>query len=70
MTKKQMVEQIQVAEAKLWKELQEAKKLWGMDDPITTRLRATWSAVYSLREALGIDSLPVAELVARNLIAV
>jgi len=70
MTKKQMVDQIQTTEARVWKELQEAKKLWGMDDPITTRLRAQWSSVYELREALGIDSLPVAELVARNLIAV
>lgn len=69
MTKKQMVEQIQVAEAKAWKELQQAKKLWGQDDPLTTNLRSQWSAVYSLREALGIESLPVAELVTRNLIA-
>ena len=64
-----MVEQIQVAEAKAWKELQEAKKLWGMDDPLTTKIRAQWSSVYELREALGIESLPVAELVTRNLIA-
>ena len=70
MTKKQMVEQIQVAEAKAWKELQEAKQLWGMDDPLTTKIRAQWSSVYELREALGIPSLPVAELVTRNLIAV
>lgn len=69
MTKKQMVEQIQTTEAKVWKELQEAKKLWGQDDPLTTNLRSQWSAVYSLREALGIESLPVAELVTRNLIA-
>ena len=67
MTKKQMVEQIQVAEAKAWKELQQAKKLWGQDDPITTRLRAQWSSVYELREALGIPPMDVESLIKKDL---
>ena len=67
-TKKQMVDQIQTTEAKVWKEFQEAKQLWGQDDPITTRLRTTWSAMYSLREALGIPAMDVESLIKKNLI--
>lgn len=70
MTKKQMVEQIQVAEAKAWKVLQEAKQLWGDDDAFTQKRRAEWSMLYELREALGIPNLTVRELEARNLLAV
>jgi hypothetical protein len=68
MTKKQMVEEIQVAEAKAWKELQEAKKLWGQDEPITTRLGAQWSMLYELREALGIPALSIQSLIERDLV--
>ena len=68
MTKKQMVEEIQVAEAKAWKELQEAKKLWGTDEPITTRLRAQWSMLYELRDALGIPALSIQSLIDRDLV--
>lgn len=67
MTKKQMVEEIQVAEAKAWKQLQEAKQHWGTDDPITTKRRAAWCAVYELREALGIPSLSIESLIKKDL---
>jgi hypothetical protein len=70
MTKKQLVEQIQVAEAKAWQVLQDAKKLWGDDDAFTQKRRAEWSTLYELREALGIPNLTVRELVSRNLLAV
>lgn len=70
MTKKQLVEQIQVAEAKAWQVLQDAKQLWGDDDAFTQKRRAEWSTLYELREALGIPNLTVRELVARNLLAV
>jgi len=70
MTKKQLVEQIQVAEAKAWQVLQDAKQLWGDDDAFTQKRRAEWSTLYELREALGIPNLTVRELVSRNLLAV
>jgi len=68
MTKKQMIEEIQIAEAKLWKEYQESKAIWGKDDVLTTHRATKWSALYDLREALGIDAMLVSELVARDLI--
>ena len=70
MTKKQMVEQIQVAEARAWQVLQDAKKFWGDDDAFTQKRRAEWSMLYELREALGIPNLTVRELETRNLLAV
>lgn len=70
MTKKQMVEQIQVAEARAWQVLQDAKQLWGDDDAFTQKRRAEWSMLYELREALGIPNLTARELEARNLLAV
>lgn len=70
MTKKQLVEQIQVAEAKAWQVLQDAKQLWGDDDAFTQKRRAEWSTLYELREALGIPNLTARELEARNLLAV
>lgn len=68
MTKKQLVEGIQRAEAKLWKELQEAKALFGMDDIITQKRRAEWSGVYELRNALGIEAMRVSQLKAEGLL--
>lgn len=68
MTKKQLVEQIQVAEAKAWQVLQDAKKLWGDDDAFTQKRRAEWSTLYELREALGIPNLTVRELESKNLL--
>lgn len=69
MTKKEMIKEIQVAEAKAWKLFQEAKKLWGREDSITAKLGSKWNALHELRKELGIESLPVTELVTRNLIA-
>lgn len=68
MTKKQMVEAIQVAEAKAWKSLREAQSLWGIDDAITSRSRAKWSGLYEMREALGLPGLTVSELVEQDLL--
>ena len=68
MTKKQMVDQIQVAEAKAWKALQDAKKFWGKDDDITSKRRAEWCVVYSLREALGIPAMSIESLIEQDLL--
>lgn len=68
MTKKEMVEGIQRAEAKLWKELQEAKALFGMDDIITQKRRAEWAGVYELRNVLGIEAMPVSQLKTEGLL--
>ena len=68
MTKKQMVEAIQVAEAKAWRSFREAHNLWGMDDAITSRRRAQWSGLYEMREALGLPGLTVHELIERDLL--
>ena len=68
MTKKQLVEEIRLAEAKAWKEYQESKALWGKDDAITVRCQAKWSALYDLLEALGIGIMPVAKLIENNLL--
>jgi hypothetical protein len=68
MTKKQLVEGIQRAEAKLWKKLQDATELYGEADPITQRRRSEWSSVYELSEALGIEAMPVTQLKAEGLL--
>jgi len=54
MTKKEMIEDIQVAEAKAWNQYQRDVKQNGKDDPITDRSRTAWAALYRLRESLGI----------------
>ena len=68
MTKKQMVEAIQVAEAKAWQSLREAQNLWGIDDVITSHRRAQWSGLYEMREALGLPGLNIHELIERDLL--
>lgn len=55
MTKREMIQTIQVAEAKAWKDYQDAKALWGDDNAVTTRRRQRWSTIYDMRETLGID---------------
>ena len=68
MTKKQMVAEIQVAEAKAWKEYREAWHQFGKDEPITTRLGAQWSMLYELRDALGIPALSIQSLIEKDLV--
>ena len=68
MTKKQLVEEIRLAEAKAWKEYQESKALWGKDDAITVRCQAKWMALFDLREALGVDPMPIDQLIAEDLV--
>jgi hypothetical protein len=63
LTKAQMVEQIQLAEARAWYELRKYKELFGEDDNITKSKRNEWSALYQLREGLGIPSLSVSQLI-------
>lgn len=68
MTKKQMVEQIQVAEAKAWKQFRVACKQLGGDDPITAKRRTVWIMLYDLREALGIEAMGVESLMKKDLL--
>jgi len=68
MTKKQLIEDIQVAEAKAWNQYQRDVKRSGKDDPITDRSRTTWAALYRLRESLGIPGMAVERLYDLNLL--
>ena len=68
MTKKEMIEDIQVAEAKAWNQYQRDVKQNGKDDPITDRSRTAWAALYRLRESLGIPGMAVERLYDLNLL--
>lgn len=68
MTKKQLVEEIQRAEAAAWKEFQDSKAIWGKDDTMTARRSAKWIALFDLREALGVDPMPIDQLIAEDLV--
>ena len=68
MTKKQMVEQIQVAEARAWKDYRIARKVMGEDDSITARRRGEWSTIHELKEQLGIASYGFDQLIDRDLV--
>ena len=74
MTKTQMIRDIQLAEARAWKEYRDLDAAAGRDSSITmdrvTRSRARWSTLYDLREAMGIPSLPVSQMVALNLMPI
>lgn len=68
MTKKQMVAEIQVAEAKAWKEYRVAKHTWGEDDRLlVAKLRTKWCALFDLRDALGIPALSIESLIEKGL---
>jgi len=54
MTKKQMIEKMQLLEAAAWLRFQETKTLWGSEDPITNRRRAAWCAVKDMMEEVGV----------------
>lgn len=68
MTKRQMIQTIQVAEAQAWKRVKEAQRLWGREDELTMSLRGQWRVVYELREALGVPGLPVDAMIALDLV--
>jgi hypothetical protein len=71
MTKAQMIKDIQLAEARAWKHYRDLDAAAGRDSSITmdqvTRSRTQWAALYDLREALGIPSMPPATMHALNL---
>jgi len=54
MTKKQMIEKMQLLEAAAWLRFQETKTLWGSEEPITNKRRAAWCAVNHLMEELDV----------------
>jgi len=70
MTKQEMIHEIQVAEARAWKELGEIKDAFGTDAEQTTRARSAWHTLYTLREQLGIGGLPALELLRLQLLPV
>jgi hypothetical protein len=70
MTKKEMIKEIQVAEAKAWKTLGEMKDLFGAESDQAASYRSAWSALFDLRERMGIPSLSLTELIANDLLPV
>lgn len=62
MTKKEMILEIQVAEAKAWKQYRSAQHDGGYEPEHVDRLRSKWAGLFDLRERLGIASLGVREL--------
>ena len=68
MTKEQLIKGIQVAEAKAWKQLSEDRVLCGNDHDITKRSRTEWSTLYELRKSLGLEGLPVIQLLEMDLL--
>ena len=71
MTKKQMIQDIQVAEARAWKHYRDMDAMAGRDTAsidMVTRSRVQWATLYDLREAMGIPSLPFSEMVALDLV--
>jgi hypothetical protein len=69
MTKTQMILEIQVAEAKAWKQYRSAQKDGGYDEAHVDRLRSKWSGIFDLRERLGIAPLATRELEKLGLLA-
>ena len=69
MTKKEMINQIQVAEAIAWKQYRSAQKDGGFDEAHVDRLRSKWSGIFDLRERLGIAPLATRELEKLGLLA-
>jgi hypothetical protein len=69
MTKKQMIQEIQNQEARMYFRYQFAKLNYGPEEILTKRYRSQWCAIYQLMESLGIqqdckhpDNLAAAEL--------
>lgn len=56
MTKEQLIEAIQTAEEKSYKELEEIKKACGEENALVKRYRTKWSALYDLCKELEIPT--------------
>jgi hypothetical protein len=68
MTKAQMIEKIQVAEAKAWKEYLTVKDIFGKDDEMTKRHSRAWTTIDNLREEMGIERMTAKRLFELELI--
>ncbi len=68
MTKAQMIETIQLAEAKAWKEYLNAKDIFGKDDEVTKRYSRSWMIIDNLREEMGIERMTAKKLFELELI--
>lgn len=56
MTKEQLIEAIQTAEEKSYKEFKEIEKARGEENTLTKRYRTRWSALYDLCKELEIPT--------------
>ena len=56
MTKKEMITEIQLQEARAFLRLKEIEAEYGAHDPLTKTARTSFNAVYQLMESLGIRS--------------
>lgn len=69
MTKKEMIKEIQVAEAQAWKAFRDAEvEGMGYSKEQIDRLKNKWVALYDLRESLGIPALSFGTMYAMNLV--
>ena len=69
MTKKQMIEEIQKAEATAWRDLKVAESTFGKAAELTSIRRAHWCTLYDLRKkTLGLDAMPMHQLIAEGLL--
>jgi len=56
MTKKQMIQEIQLAEAAAFLELKEAENYFGNDSNICKRCRTRWAGIHDMMKVLGIEN--------------
>lgn len=68
MKKAEMVDEVQLAEAKAWKEYESARALWGNDNEITNKRRAVWVAIDTLRESMGIGRMAIEKVIELRLL--
>ena len=68
MTKAKIIEKMQVAEAKAWKEYLKSKNIFGEDDEITRRHCRAWMTIDNLREEMGIERMKTKKLLELELL--
>ena len=61
MTKKEIINAIQLREAQEWELVKANEDAFGVDSPITSRSITKWNAIYELRQSLGLRGLSRSE---------
>jgi len=56
MTKKAMVAEIQLQDARAWLELKRAEQRYGTEDQFVSTLRARWATINDVMTSLGIQA--------------